>query len=76
MTWTRSWRLDCELEAIPGLRNKVDSNHNIVYLEMDWPTITLRETRGIFGKLELDLRFIGSVRPELRPRTKTQPLPV
>jgi hypothetical protein len=64
------------LEAIPGLRNKVDSNHNIVCLEMDGPTITLRKTRGIFRKLGLDLRFIGAVPPELRPRTKTQPLPV
>ena len=68
--------LDRELEAIPGLRYKVDSNHNIVYLEMDEPTITLREIRGIFRKLRLDPRFIGAVPPELRPRTKTQPLAV
>ena len=71
--------LDRELEAIPGLRYKVDSNHNIVYLEMDEPTITLRtlrEIRGIFRKLGLDPRFIGAVPPELRPRTKTQPMAV
>jgi len=68
--------LDRELEAIPGLRYKVDSNHNIVYLEMDEPTITLREIRGILRKLRLDPRFIGAVPPELRPRTKTQPLAV
>jgi hypothetical protein len=68
--------LDRELEAIPGLRYKVDSNHNIVYLEMDEPTITLREIRGIFRELGLDPRFIGAVPPELRPRTKTQPLAV
>ena len=68
--------LDRELEAIQGLRYKVDSNHNIVYLEMDEATITLREIRGIFRKLGLDPRFIGAVPPELRPRTKTQPLAV
>ena len=68
--------LDRELEAIPGLRYKVDSNHNIVYLEMDEPTITLGEIRGIFRKLGLDPRFTGAVPPELRPRTKTQPLAV
>ena len=68
--------LDHELEAIPGLRYKVDSNHNIVYLEMDTPTITLRGIRAIFRKLGLDPRFIGAVPSELRPRTKTQPLAV
>jgi len=68
--------LDHELEAIPGLRYKVDSNHNIVYLEMDAPTITLRGIRAIFRKLGLDPRFIGAVPSELRPRTKTQPLAV
>ena len=56
--------LDRELEAISRLRYKVDRNHNIVYLEMDEPTITLGEIRG------------SSVPPELRPRTKTQPLAV
>ena len=68
--------LDHELEAIPGLRYKVDSNHNIVYLEMDAPTITLRGIRSIFRKLGLDPRFIGAVPSELRPRTKTQLLAV
>jgi len=43
---------------------------------MDEPTITLDEIRGIFRKLALDPRFIGAVPPELRPRTKTQPLAV
>jgi hypothetical protein len=68
--------LDRELEAIPGLRYKVDRNHNIVYLEMDKPTITLGEIRGSFRKIGLDPRFIGTVPPELRPRTKAQPLAV
>ena len=66
--------LDHELEAIPGLRYKVDSNHDIVYLELEEPTITFREVRAIFKKLGLDPRFIGAISPELRPKTKTQPL--
>src|SRR5437016_1525846 len=37
--------LDHQLEAVPGLRYKVDSNHDIVYLELDEPTITFRELR-------------------------------
>lgn len=68
--------LDHELEAIPGLRYKVDSNHDIVYLELEEPTITFREIRAIFRKLGLDPRFIGAIPPELRPKTKTQPLSV
>lgn len=68
--------LDHELEAIAGLRYKVDSNHDIVYMELEEPTITVREIRAIFKKLDLDPRFIGAIPPELRPRTKTQPLNV
>lgn len=64
--------LDHELEAIPGLRYKVDSNHDIVYLELDEPTVTFREFRALFKKLGLDPRFIGAIPPELRPKTKTQ----
>ncbi len=68
--------LDHQLEAIPGLRYKVDSNHDLVYLELDEPTITTREIRAIFKKLDLDPRFIGAIPSELRPKSKTQPLSV
>jgi hypothetical protein len=68
--------LDHQLEAIPGLRYKVDRNHDLVYLELDEPTITYREIRAVFRKLELDPHFIGAVPPELRPKTKTQLLSV
>jgi hypothetical protein len=68
--------LDHQLEAIPGLRYKVDSNHDIVYLDLDEPTITFREIRAIFKKLGLDPRFIGAIPPELRPKSKTQLLNV
>ena len=68
--------LDHQLTAIPGLRYKVDRNHNVVYFELDEPTITVREIRAIFRKLSLDPRFIGAIPAELRPKTKTQPLSV
>ena len=64
--------LDHQLEAVPGLRYKVDGNHDIVYLELDEPTITFRENRSIFFKLGLEPRFVGAIPPELRPRSKTQ----
>jgi hypothetical protein len=66
--------LDHQLEAVAGLRYKVDRNHDLVYLELDEPTVTLREIRAIFRKLNLDPRFIGAVPSELRPKSKTQPL--
>jgi len=68
--------LDHQLEAIPGLRYKVDSNHDLVYLELEEPTISFREIRAIFRKLGLDPHFIGAIPGELRPKTKTQPLSV
>ena len=64
--------LDHQLEAVPGLRYKVDSNHDIVYMELDEPTVTFREIGMIFRKLGLEPRFVGAVPPEVRPMTKTQ----
>ena len=68
--------LDHELEAVAGLRYKVDRNHDLVYLELEEPTVTFREIRTIFRKLGLDPRFVGTIPNELRPKTKTQPLTV
>ncbi len=66
--------LDHELESVPGLRYKVYSNHDIVYLEFEEPTLTVQEIRGIFRKLSLEARIVGSIPPELNPKSKTQPL--
>jgi hypothetical protein len=66
--------LDRELESVPGLRYKVDSNHDIVYFEFDEPTLTVPEIRGIFRKLGLEARFVGAIPPDLNPKSKTQPL--
>ena len=68
----KNLELDHQLAAILRRRYKVDRNHNLVYLELDQPTITFREIRAIFRKLGLDPRFIGAIPPELRPKTKTQ----
>jgi len=64
--------LDHQLEAVPGLRYKVDSNHDIVYMELDQPTVTFREIGMIFRKLGVEPRFVGAIPPEVRPMTKTQ----
>ena len=64
--------LDRELESLSGLRYKVDSNHDLVYLELDEPSTTLREIRAVFRRLGLEPRFVGAVPSELRPKTQTQ----
>lgn len=66
--------LDHELEAVPHLRYKVDSNHDIVYLNFDEPSMTIQEVRAVFRKLGLEPRIVGAVPPELNPKSKTQPL--
>jgi Zn-dependent M32 family carboxypeptidase len=66
--------LDRELETVPGLRYKIDSNHDIVYLEFDEPTLTVQEVRSIFRKLSLEARIVGSIPAELNPKSKTQPI--
>jgi hypothetical protein len=68
--------LDHELEAVAGLRYKVDSNHDIVYLDFDEPTLTIQEIRAVFRKLGLEPRVVGAVPAELNPKSKTQPLRV
>ena len=64
--------LDIELGPIAGLHYKVDRNHDIVYMELEGPTVTFREIRSIFRKLGLDPKFVGAIPAELRPKTKTQ----
>lgn len=70
--WNKILELNHQLEAVPGLRYKVDSNHDIVYLELDEPTITVREIRSVFSTLGLEPRFVGEIPPALHPRSKTQ----
>ncbi len=69
-------QLDHELEAIVGLRYKVDTSHDLVYMELDEPTVTFREIQAIFRRLALEPRFVGAIPAELRPKTKTQLLGV
>jgi hypothetical protein len=66
--------LDRQLVEIAGLRYKVDTNHDIVYLEFDEPTLSIREIRTIFLKLGLEPLIIGAIPPELQSRTKTERL--
>jgi hypothetical protein len=66
--------LDLEFERVAGLRYKVDSNHDIVYLEMEEATLSIQEVRAVFRKLDLEPRIVGAIPTELSSKSKTQPL--
>lgn len=66
--------LDAELETVPGLRYKVDSNHDVVYFELEEPVLTVQELRSIFRKIGLEPRIVGAIPSELNPKSKTQPI--
>lgn len=61
-----------EFEAVRGLRYKVDTNHDIVYIEMDEPVMTLQELEAVFRRIGLTPRVVGPVPADLRPKAKTQ----
>lgn len=64
--------LDLELGAIPGLRYKVDTLHDIVFMESDDPDISLEEIRSIFNKLDLQAKFVGQTHTVAPSLSKTQ----
>jgi hypothetical protein len=64
--------LDHQLEALPGLRPKVDSNHDLVCVEFVKPTTHVREKSAMFCKLDLERAFVGTIPAELRSKPKTQ----
>jgi hypothetical protein len=73
---SRILELNRRLVEIAGLRYKVDTNHDIVYLKFNEPTLSVREIRAIFPNLGLQPLFIGAISTELQSRTKTERLSV
>ena len=66
--------LDHQLEAAPGLCYKVDSNHDIVDLGFDQPTIASREIRSILIRPGLEPPVAGANPVELRSRSQIEQL--
>lgn len=64
--------LDLELGAIPGLRYKVDTLHDVMFLESDEILPSLEEIRCIFSKLGLQARFVGQTHSAARSTTATR----
>jgi len=64
--------LALELDSVSGLRYKVDTNHDIVYMEFTEKPLTLDGVRSIYNKLGIDAKFVGRIPPELKSKSKTQ----
>ena len=72
----RILELNRRLVEIAGLGYKVDTNHDIVCLEFDEPSLSVREIWAIFPNLALQPLFISAIPTELHSRTKTKRLSV
>lgn len=64
--------LTLELDVLPGLRYKVDTNHDIVYMEFSDSVPTLSGLQSVFKKTGLDAKFVGQLPPEVSSKKKTQ----
>ena len=66
--------LDLELGGLPGLRYKVDTLHDLIYLESEDPALSLEEIRSIFNKLDLRALFVGQTHKVASSPSATQPI--
>ena len=64
--------LALELDVVPGLRYKVDADHDIIYMEFAGEVPLLSTFEAIFLKLELDFQFVGVMPEEFNSCKKTQ----
>ena len=64
--------LALELDVIAGLRYKVDTDHDIIYMEFVGEVPRLSTFEAIFAKLELNLKFVGRLPEEISSCKKTQ----
>jgi hypothetical protein len=68
--------LALELEAIPGLRYKVDTNHDIVYMEFTDKVLDAEALQSLFRHISLEVKFVGQLPPEVSEKKKTQRLDI
>ena len=66
--------LDHVLEGMPGVRYKIDRNHDIVYFEAAEPQFNVNDILCAFERIGLQPRVVGEVPPELNNKKKTQQL--
>jgi len=68
--------LTLELDVIPGLRYKVDTNHDIIYMEFNDQPLAANIVSALFRKAGLEPRFVGALPPEVNAKRKTQRIDV
>jgi hypothetical protein len=69
--------LALELDSLPGIRYKVDTNHDIVYMEFGTQAPELSSLKSLFSKAGLQAKFVGALPPEIHSdKKKTQRLSV
>ena len=64
--------LALELDVISGLRYKVDTNHDIIYMEFTGQVPTLSALKSLFIKTGLEAKFVGQLPPEISSKKSTQ----
>jgi hypothetical protein len=64
--------LALELDVQPGLRYKVDTNHDIIYMEFNEAGPSQHVLESIFRKAGLEAKFVGQLPPEVSSKRKTQ----
>jgi len=64
--------LALELDVMSNLRYKVDTNHDIVYMEFAGDVPSAGTLHSVFGKMGLEARFVGQLPPEVNSLSKTQ----
>jgi len=61
----RMMRLALELDTIDGMHYKVDTRHDLVYMEFTQAVPTKSELHDIFDRIGLDAKFVGQVAEEI-----------
>lgn len=64
--------LALELDVIPNLRYKIDTNHDIVYMEFSGEVPSASTLETLFRKLGLKALFVGQAPPTGSLLKKTQ----
>jgi hypothetical protein len=64
--------LALELDVIPNLRYKVDTNHDIVYMEFGNEVPTIETMESFFRKIDLEPRLVGQLPQQENSAKKTQ----
>lgn len=64
--------LGLELDGMSGLRYKVDTNHDIVYMEFTGQAPNVTILQSLFRKAGLEPKFVGQLPSEVDKKKKTQ----